>query len=301
MQPLTPFIWQNGNLVPWEKATTHVLSHGLHYGSGAFEGIRCYKTAKGTAIFKLKEHVNRLFYSAEVLGMKMPFSKAEIIEAIIHTVRENKIEAGYIRPLVYYGHGPLRVVPDKSLPIEVIIACWPWGKYLSAPCVDIQISRYIRIHPRSTVADAKICGHYVNSMLAGMALQNTHYHEALLLDAEGYVAEGSAENIFVVKNKVVYTTPTGTILEGITRNTVIEIIKMLGYELKEERFKPEFITQADEAFFTGTAVEVTGIRSLDDQIIATGTLGEITQQVQVYYHKMVTGQIPPCEDALTWI
>ena len=286
MQP-TDHIWQNGTFVPWQQANTHVLSHGLHYGSGVFEGIRCYDTKNGTKIFKLPEHVARLFYSARALGMAIPYSEAEMCQAIEDTVAKNTLKAGYIRPLVYYGYGGLGVTPRKDLPVEVMIACWPWGQYLDAPAVDIKISDFIRIHPQSSVTDAKICGHYVNSLMAGLAIRDTHYHEALLLDSDGYVAEGSAENIFIVKDGILTTTPLGTILNGITRATVMEMAATMGMTVHQERFLPQAVWDADEAFFCGTAVEIVPIRSLDDRLIGNGEPGLISQQFQHAYHALV--------------
>lgn len=297
----TEFIWQNGQFIPWENAKVHVLAHGLHYGSGVFEGIRFYATRTGPAIFKLAEHVERLFYSAEQIAMQIPYSKKAVINAIIDTVRMNKITQGYIRPLVHYGYGSMKVVPSADLPVEVVIACWPWGSYLAQAMVDIKTSTYIRIHPQSTVADAKICGHYINSLLAGLAIKNTHYHEALLLDSEGYVAEGSAENIFIVKNGVVMTPPTGTILKGITRDTVIAIANYGNIPIKEIPYTREDILQADEAFFSGTAVEITPIRSLDDVLISFGQVGPITEKIHTIYQQMIYGENPDFNHHLTWV
>lgn len=297
----TQSIWQNGHLVNWDDAKTHVLAHGLHYGSGVFEGIRFYETDSGSAIFKLAEHTQRFFYSAEQLGMKLPYTKAEINQAIVTTVRENHVKQGYIRPLAYFGYGSMRVVPTPDLAVDVVIACWPWGDYLGQKSVDIKTSEFIRIHPRSSVTDAKICGHYVNSIMAGLAIQGTHYHEALLLDADGYVAEGSAENIFIVKDKQIITPPTGTILEGITRNTVIEIANYLNLPIRQARLTREDILNADEVFFSGTAVEITPVRSLDDRLIAEGGIGSITQKIQATYQSMVLGQLPQFRQHLTFI
>lgn len=295
------YIWKNGKLIPEGEATTHVLTHALHYGSAVFEGIRAYHTDKGSAVFKLKEHVERLFYSSKQLGMQLKYDTDDLCQAIVETLIKNGHDESYVRTLAYYGHGPLRVLPAADLPIDIIIASWPWGDYLSAKAVDVATSDYIRIHPKSTVADAKISGHYINSILAGLALANTHYHEALLLDADGYVAEGSAENIFIVKNGEIITPPKGTILVGITRNFVIEMAKDLGIPLVERHFRPEEIYTADEAFFSGTAVEVTAIRSLDDKIIGTGKIGPITEKVKTLYHEIVRGQVPQYHHTLTWV
>lgn len=292
----TDYIWCNGELVPWHQATTHVLSHALHYGSAVFEGVRCYKTEIGSAVFKLEAHIERFFYSARQLGMSMGYSAEDLCQAVIATLDKNGCEEGYIRPLAYYGYGSMKVVPQADLPVNVIIACWPWQDYLPVKAVDVAISPYIRIHPQSTVTDAKISGHYVNSILAGLAIQNSHYHEALLLDAKGYVAEGSAENIFFVKNGRLFTPPEGTILVGITRQAVMQIAKELGIAVEEKRFVPEEIFTADEAFFCGTAVEITAIRSLDDHIIADGKPGPLTEKIKRRYHQRVRHQAVNRED-----
>lgn len=292
-------IWQNGKLIPWKDATTHVMTHSLHYGSAVFEGVRVYRTAQGSAVFKLDAHIDRFFYSAAQLRMQIPYSKKELSQACVDTVQRNNLEEGYIRPLAYYGSGKVRVVPSKEHPVEVVIGCWPWGNYLAADAVDVVISSYIRIHPRSTVSDAKISGNYVNSLLAGLELRDTHYHEALLLDDEGFVAEGSAENIFIIKNNKIITTPFGTILMGITRHVVIQIARDFNYEVEERRFKPEEVFAADEAFFTGTAVEVTAIRSLDDRLIADGCIGPITKKIRDHYQDIVHGRVAEYHEALT--
>lgn len=300
MQP-TQFIWKNGRIIPWHEATVHVLAHGLHYGSAIFEGIRFYNVMGCPTIFKLSEHIQRLFYSASHLAMKIPYTEKEINEAIINIIRVNKINEGYIRPLAYYGYGSMKVVPNEDLPVEVIVACWPWGDYLPVKSVDVKTSSFIRIHPKSTIADAKISGHYINSILAGLAIKNTHYHEALLLDAEGYVAEGSAENIFIVKNGQLITPPVGTILEGITRNTVIEIANYYHIPVEQHQFTKQEIMQADEAFFSGTAVEITAVRSLDDCIIASGETGPITKKIQAAYKKITYGQLLHFKKCLTGV
>ncbi|MEK6731778.1 MAG: branched-chain amino acid transaminase, partial [Pseudomonadota bacterium] len=287
----TKKIWKNGQWIAWHKAQTHVLTHALHYGSAVFEGIRCYQGKKGTAIFKLEEHIDRFFFSAKQLGMKIPYTFYEICDATINTVKKNRCSEGYIRPLAYYGYGSMKLTPSPELPIDVIIACWPWGDYLPVKTVDVVTSPFIRIHPKSTITEAKISGHYVNSILAGLAIQNSPYHEAILLDSDGFVAEGSAENIFIVKDNKLITTPKGTILVGITRNSVIEIAKEQGVEFEERVFKKEEIYTADEAFFCGTAVEITPIRSLDNQVIASGKIGKITEIIKNQYHKMIRGEI----------
>jgi branched-chain amino acid aminotransferase len=293
----TSYIWKNGDFIEWENAQTHVLTHGLHYGSAVFEGIRCYKTDSGPAVFKLKEHIDRFFYSAKQLGMVIPYAHAEICQAVIEMLHKNNITEAYIRPLAYYGYGNMKVVPSEDSVVDVVIACWPWGDYLSAQAVDVKTSPYIRIHPKSTVADAKISGHYVNSILAGLLIRNTHYHEVLLLDSDDYVTEGGAENIFIVKDGKITTTPAGTILMGITRDVVIELAKSLNIPIEERRFTTAEIYDADEVFFSGTAVEITPIRSLDDKIIAAGKIGPITEKIKRQYYMKVRHKIQECEHA----
>lgn len=287
----TQYIWKNGRLILAQDATVHVLAHGLHYGSAVFEGIRFYDTPTGPAIFKLEEHICRLFYSASVLAMQPSFTQQEICDAVVRTVAMNRVKEGYIRPLIYYSQGSLKVVPESQIPIETVIACWPWGDYFAADFLDVKTSQYIRIHPKSTVTDAKICGHYVNSILAGLEIKNTHYHEVLLLDSDGYVTEGGGENIFIVKDNELITPPLGNILKGITRDTVIEIADYLNIPVIERHFTPDEVISADEAFFCGTAVEVVAIRSLDDHIIADGTVGPITRTIKGVYQQIVGGYI----------
>jgi branched-chain amino acid aminotransferase len=300
MMQATEMIWKNGKLIPWAEATVHVLTHSLHYGSGVFEGIRFYKTAQGPAIFRLNDHVERLFYSADVLKMPLPFSKQEVITAIKELVVVNKLDSGYIRPLAFYSHGKMGVNPVGNS-AELVIACWPWKTYLPRESVDVKTSRYIRIHPDSTVVDAKICGHYVNSILASLELQGTHYHEALLLDSDGHVAEGVSENFFMVKDHVIYTPNLGSILSGITRDTVIKLAHSLDLKVIETDISIEDAYQADEAFFTGTAAEVTAIRSIDDKLLGKNEIGNITALIKEQYHGLVRGEHNNFLDYLTII
>ena len=286
----TKYIWQNGSFKPWDEATVHVLSHTLHYGGGAFEGIRVYKSQNGSSIFRLKEHVERLVYSAGAVGMEVPYSHDTLCSIMVELVQKNKMDEGYVRPLFYYGYNELGVSATNN-PVELAIACWPWGQYLAHNNVDVKTSRYIRIHPDSTIPDAKLCGHYLNSQLASLEIKNTKYHEALLLDANGFVAEGPGENIFIVKNGVLLTPKLGSILNGITRCTVITLAQHYHYEVKEEDLVLEDILNADEAFFTGTAAEVTAIRSLDDQLIGSGEPGPITQFIKEKYHQLVRNNL----------
>ena len=284
----TETIWLNGKLIPWHEAKIHILTHTLHYGGGAFEGIRIYPAVQGPAIFRLEEHVERFFYSCVSLKMPITNSQTEISDAIKNVVRSNQLTHGYIRPIAFYGYGNMKLDPVNS-PVEVAIACWPWGAYLPHQNIDIKTSRYIRIHPESTISDAKLCGHYVNSILATLDLQGTHYHEALFLDANGYIAEGTGENFFMIKDKVIYTPKLGGILAGITRHTVIQLAQGLGLQVIETDLKPEDAYAADECFFTGTAAEVTPIRSIDDKAVGDGT-AKITEQIREAYFDVVHGR-----------
>lgn len=285
----TKYIWKDGALVEWDDAKVHVLTHTLHYGAGAFEGIRCYKTETGTAIFRLPEHIDRLIYSGQAVGMTIPFSREELIAAVVSTVKENQLEQGYIRPLVYYGYGVMGLNP-RNAPVEVIIACWPWGAYLPHEAVDLKISKYIRIHPQSTIADAKIVGHYVNSILSVLELRGTKYHEALLLDHKGNVAEGPGENLFLIKGGKLTTPSLGTILAGITRDTILKLCADNGLEVTEATITPDDVFAADEAFYTGTAAEVTPIHSVDDRVIGNGEVGPITRKLKDQYLDIVRGK-----------
>ena len=296
----TKYIWLNGEFINWEDATTHVLTHTLHYGAGAFEGVRAYKADKGTAIFRLQEHTDRLFYSAEAIGMEIPYSREVLNEAQLELLRKNEIEHAYLRPIAYYGYGKMGLNPT-GCPVDVMIACWPWGAYLPHDMVDLKVSSYIRIHPKSTVADAKISGHYVNSILAVQELQGTKYHEALLLDFEGNIAEGPGENFFAIKDGKIYTPPLGNVLKGITRNTIFQIAEKHGIEVIEKTLTPDEACDHEEAFFTGTAAEVTPIRSIDDKSIGEGKIGPITEKIRSSYLDAVHGKNPDFEHFLSYI
>lgn len=300
MQP-TDFIWLNGVLVPWAEANIHILTHTLHYAGGAFEGIRYYNTPQGPAIFRFDEHVDRLIYSAQALKMEHPYTKKQIMDAILLTLRANKLEAGYIRPLFYFGYGKMGVNPI-GCPVDFAIATWPWASYHAHNFLDVKTSSYIRIHPDSTIIDAKFCGHYLNSMLALLEIRGTHYHEVLMLDYQGYISEGSAVNFFMVKDGVILTPKLGTILPGITRSFVIELAKNLGYEVLEVNIKLKDALSADELFFTGTAAEVTPIRSIDDKLIGTNQgAGTITLNLQKAFQEVVHGNNPNYSHYLTQI
>ena len=296
----TETIWHNGVLKPWEENTTHVLTHTLHYGGGAFEGIRFYKTDRGTAIFQLKKHMQRLIYSSEVLGMKLAYNLEDLMEATVAMVKSNGLEAGYIRPLSYFGYKELGV-SAKGNPVEVIIANWPWGKYLPHDMVDIKVSKYKRISPETTVIDAKLCGHYIGGILSAIELEKTHYHEALFMDHDGNIAEGAGENFFIVKDNVIYTPSLGHILPGITRATIIEIAEKNNYKVIEQKVTLEQAQNADEAFFTGTAVEVTPIKSINDKLIGNGELGEVTAFIKQTYDDTVHGRNADFTKYLTFV
>jgi branched-chain amino acid aminotransferase len=297
-------IWMDGKLVNWDEANIHVLTHTLHYGLGAFEGIRCYKTDKGSAIFRLDEHVDRLFASAEIFLLKIPFSRADIKKAIINTVKANKLKECYIRPLVYIGYGAMGLYP-KDNPINVSIAAWPWGAYLGDEGLEkgirIKVSSFTRHHVNSAMTRAKVCGYYVNSQIAKKEAISCGFDEALLLDAEGYVSEGSGENIFIVRNNEIKTTPLTSILEGITRDSIIKIAKDLKIPVREERFTRDEVYIADEAFFTGTAAEVTPIREVDGRTVGSGKRGKITEKLQKIFFEIVKGRNRKYESWLTRI
>jgi len=286
----TKYIWQDGKLIPWAEATTHLLTHTLHYGGGAFEGIRAYETEKGPAIFRLPEHVKRLLYSSQTLEMVVPFTPRELSRGIIETVKVNEVEACYIRPLVYYGYGKMGLSPVGA-PVNVTIACWPWGALLGGEKpVRVKTSKFIRIHPNSCVADAKICGHYTNSIMASLEIKRAGVDEALFLDFEGKVAEGPGENIFMVKGNSLYTPKLGTILAGITRESIMTIARDLGYEVQEADLTLGELLSADELFFTGTAAEVQPIGELDGQLIGGGEMGPVTSRLRTTYLDIVHGK-----------
>ncbi|HVV68246.1 MAG TPA: branched-chain amino acid transaminase [Gammaproteobacteria bacterium] len=296
----TESIWFNGKMVPWDEAKVHVLTHSLHYGGGAFEGIRFYKTPKGTAIFKLKEHIKRLLYSAGALKMSLPYSQKDIEAAAIEVVRINKLEEGYIRPIIFFGYGKMGVNPVGS-PVDIAIACWPWGAYLPHDAVDIKTSEFIRIHPDSTIVDAKLTGHYLNGILASLAIQGTHYHEVLFLDSEDFISEGGGENFFIVKDGVLYTPQLGTILAGITRETIMQLAQDMGIKVVQKNITLDEAYAADEAFFTGTAAEVTAIRSIDDKAIGAVQPGSVTTRIKTAYMDLVHGGNPKYAESLTYV
>jgi len=286
-------IWMDGQWVEWRDAKVHVLTHTLHYGAGVFEGLRAYHTDQGPAIFKLEEHTDRLFRSAHILNMKIPFSKEEINQAHLDAISNNNLDSAYIRSMCFYGSEGMGLRAD-NLKVHVMIAAWEWGAYLGAESMEkgirIRTSSYTRNHVNSTMCKAKANGNYINSILALQEALSAGYDEALLLDHEGYVAEGSGENLFVVRNGVLYTPETTSALEGITRETILTIAQEQGLKVVEKRMTRDEVYVADEAFFTGSAAEVTPIREYDDRQIGSGTRGPITEKIQALYFDYVHGR-----------
>ena len=289
------FIWHDGQLVPWREATTHVLTHSLHYGLAVFEGVRAYKTVNGTAIFRLKEHTDRLFNSAHIYRMTMPYDKETLMEAQKEVVRANQLESAYIRPIAFYGSEKMGVSP-KGAKVHVSIAAWPWGAYLGEEGMEkgirVKTSSYARHHVNVSMCRAKYSGTYANSILANMEATEHGYDEALLLDVDGFVAEGAGENLFVVKDGQIYEPEIASALVGITRATVIQLAKELGFEVKAKRLTRDDLYIADEAFFTGTAAEVTPIREVDGRVIGAGKRGPVTHQIQNLFFDVVNGRSP---------
>jgi branched-chain amino acid aminotransferase len=295
-------IWMDGSFVEWADAKVHVLTHSLHYGLAAFEGLRCYKGKSGSAIFKLPEHVDRLFESAHIGMMTMPYEKKQVAEAIVETVRINTLDACYIRPLVYIGYGAMGVYPGDN-PIKLAIAAWKWGSYLGDDAVAngmrACVSSFTRHHVNVSMTRGKISGYYVNSILAKREAKSNGYDEAILLDPDGYVSEGTGENIFIVRKGRLKTTPLTSILEGITRNAVIELAREQGIVVLEERFTRDEMYIADEVFVTGTAAELTPVREIDNRRIGTGKPGPITAALQKRFFAIVRGEDPSHDSWLT--
>jgi branched-chain amino acid aminotransferase len=296
------FIWYDGKLVPWRDATTHVLTHSLHYGLAVFEGVRAYKTVNGTAIFRLKEHTDRLFDSAHIYRMPMPWDKETLMEAQKEVVRANKLESAYLRPLAFYGSEKMGVSP-RGAKTHVAIAAWPWGAYLGEEGMEkgirVKTASYARHHVNVSMCRAKYSGTYANSILANMEATEHGYDEALLLDVDGFVAEGAGENLFVIKNGQIYEPEIASALVGITRATIHTLAKELGYSVISKRLTRDDIYIADEAFFTGTAAEVTPIRELDGRQIGAGKRGPITTQIQSLFFDVVNGKVPAHADWLS--
>jgi branched-chain amino acid aminotransferase len=297
------YIWFDGQFVPWDEAKVHVLSHALHYGSSVFEGIRCYETASGPAVFRLDSHVRRMFDSCKIYRMEIPYSSDQVSKAILDTIAKNKLRSCYIRPLVFRGYGQLGVMP-LTCPVQMVIATWEWGAYLGEDAleqgVDVGVSSWRRMAPGTLPASAKVGGHYTNSQLIRMEAAEHGYTEGIALDAFGYVSEGSGENLFLVRDGVIYTPPlASSILAGITRNCVIVLARDLGYEVREMLITREQLYVADELFFSGTAAEISPVRSVDHIIVGPGRRGPITGQLQAEFFKIVRGEAPDRHHWLT--
>ena len=290
------WIWYDGKMVPWRDATTHVLTHTLHYGMGVFEGVRCYKTDRGPAIFRLRDHTDRLFRSARIFGMKIPFTAEVLIEAQRACVRDNKLDSCYLRPIAFYGSVAMGVAA-KSNPVLVAIAAWPWGAYLGADGLEkgirVKTSSYTHHHPNITMCGAKAVANYTVSILANQEATHDGYEEAMLLDPQGYVCQGSGENVFLVRNGTLHTPDlSGGALDGITRDTIMRFAHELGIPVTERRITRDEFYIADEAFFTGTAAEVTPIREYDNRPIGEGTRGPVTAKLQKLFFDTVNGRNP---------
>ena len=300
--PKSDLIWFDGTFVPWDEAKVHVLSHAMHYGSSIFEGIRCYETATGPAVFCLPQHVQRMTRSCKIYRMELPYSEQQIAQAISDTVAKNKLKSCYIRPLVFRGYGQLGVEPRNS-PVQMIVAVWEWGAYLGADALergcDVGVSSWRRMAPDTFPASAKVGGHYTNSQLMRMEAAENGYAEAIALDINGYVSEGSGENIFLVQDGVLYTPPlSASILGGITRQCVMTLARDLGYEVRETLIAREQLYIADEIFFTGTAAEISPIRSVDHIVVGPGHRGPMTADVQQAFFGLVSGEAP---DPYGWL
>jgi branched-chain amino acid aminotransferase len=295
-------IWYDGKLVPWRDANTHVLTHSLHYGLAVFEGVRAYKTVNGTAIFRLKEHTERLFNSAHIYMMKIPYTREQIMEAQKEVVRANKLDECYIRPIAFYGSEKIGVSP-KGASVHVAIAAWPWGAYLGPDAIDkgirVKTSSFARHHVNVSMCRAKYSGTYANSILANLEATEHGYDEGLLLDVDGFVAEGSGENLFMVKNGCLYEPELTSALIGITRESVISLATEMGYTVSARRITRDDLYICDEAFFTGTAAEVTPIRELDGRVIGDGKRGPITTRIQKAFFEAVAGKSENRRDWLT--
>lgn len=290
-------IWMDGELVGWDEAQVHVLTHTLHYGLGAFEGIRAYKLSDGrSGVFRLREHVERLFQSARIVGIEVPFDQEAVVQGCLDTLRVNKLAEAYVRPLVFLGYGAMGLFALNN-PVRVAIAAWPWGAYLGEDGlrngIRARVSSFVRNHHNAVLPKGKICGHYVNSIMAKREAMRDGYQEAIMLDTEGYVSEASGENIFIVRKGFVQTPQDSSpILGGITRDTCIELLRDMGYEIVFERFSRDLMYLADEMFMTGTAAEVTPVREVDGRTIGSGTAGPVTKAIQERYFAAVRGEDP---------
>lgn len=298
------FIWFDGKLVPWREANIHVLTHSLHYGMAVFEGVRSYETSKGPAVFRLQEHTKRLFNSAKIFQMSLPFTQEQVIQAQLDVIRQNNLDSCYLRPIAWIGSEKLGI-SAKSNTIHMSVAAWQWGAYLGEDGLNkgirVKTSSYSRHHVNVSLVRAKASGYYINSILANQEVTAHGYDEALLLDTDGYVSEGSGENVFIVRDGVIYTPDLASCLAGITRDAIMTIAKDLGIEIKEKRITRDEMYCADEAFFTGTAAEVTPIRELDDRMIGDGKRGPITEKIQTIFFDTVKGKNTKYESWLTYV
>jgi len=298
------FIWFNGKLVDWRDANIHVLTHSLHYGMAVFEGVRAYKTDQGPAIFRLDEHTKRWFNSAKIFQMEMPYSQEELMKAQLEVVKANQLESCYLRPIAWIGSEKLGISP-KGNKILVSIAAWQWGAYLGEDGLNkgirVKTSSFSRHHVNVSLVRAKASGYYINSILANQEVTAHGYDEALLLDTDGYVSEGSGENVFIVRDGIIYTPDLASCLAGITRESIIKIAHDLGFEVREKRITRDEMYCSDEAFFTGTAAEVTPIRELDDRIIGNGGRGPVTEKIQNVFFDIVKGKNDKYRSWLTYV
>ncbi len=301
MEGKTEKIWMDGEFLPWDEAKIHVLTHSLHYGLGVFEGIRCYKTTRGPSVFRLEEHMRRLYDSAHIVGIEIPCDRKTYTEALLETIRCNNVDACYVRPLVWLGYGSMGVNPAGA-PVRCMVAVWKWGAYLGDEGLEkgirVKVSSFTSHHPNSYMTGAKTTGNYAVSQLAKMEAVRSGYDEALMLDPEGFVTQGSGENLFLVRDGVLKTPPLHGILRGITRATVVDLAREQGLEVKSEVFARDEVYSADEAFFTGTAAELTPIREVDGRSIGSGKPGPITKRLQTAYFSVVNGED---ESHLEWL
>ncbi|MDR2574652.1 MAG: branched-chain amino acid transaminase [Desulfovibrio sp.] len=292
----TQFIWFDGKMVSWDEARVHVLCHALHYGSAVFEGMRAYACVDGgSAVFRLNDHCARLVNSAKILRMDIPHTKEHIAEACLETLQANKLKEGYVRPLSFVGYGEMGVYPGAN-PVQTIIAVWPWGAYLGAEALEkgirVKTSSFARMHVNTLMTKAKASGNYINSILAKVEAKEDGYDEAVMLDTAGFVSEATGENIFIVREGIIKTTPWTSILGGITRDSVVKLARDLGYTVEEQQFTRDEFYIADEAFFTGTAAELTPIRELDRRVIGAGQAGPVTKRLQKAFFEVVKGEKP---------
>lgn len=290
-------IWFNGKFVDWKQAKVHILTHTLHYGGGVFEGIRAYKTQKGPAVFRLKDHIKRFFNSVLPIEMKIPFSPEEIERTILDLIKINKIDECYIRPIAVFGYGKMGLNPEGSS-IDTAVIIWPWHAYLGDKPIKVKISKFIRPHPKSIISEAKITGYYINSILASLEAKNSGFDEALLLDFKGFIAEGPGENIFMAKDNKLFTPFEGSILPGITRDSVMKMAEDLGILVQKKNITIGELKLADELFFTGTAVEICPIGQIDNTLINNGKTGKITEKIKNLYQRIIRGKE---EKYLNWL